>query len=382
MAMTPTTIEEGSVGSHTGLHVDSGRRPGEHPGRSRNPLVKVTGLAWLEFEKRDLDRAQLFARDFGFVVHHRDADALYLRGTRAGSVCVVVRRAPRSRFAGLALQAADGADLGRVAAAHDRTVDRAPEAVGGAVVSLIDPSGVTVRVSHGADELPELPGQPVQTLNVGGRTLRTNATQRPPREPARVERLGHLAMATRVFARQLDWYLDAFGLIVSDFQFLDGQRERGPVFAFIRCDRGSQPTDHHTLAMLLAPEPGYAHSAFEVADLDALAAGGEYLRERGWDRSWGIGRHIQGSQIFDYWRDDNQFLVEHYADGDVFDSTLEPGWAPLRASGLAQWGPPATKDFLGTKPRPALVRTAIEALRESNEIDPARLQGLLKAMSR
>ena len=94
------------------------------------------------------------------------------------------------------------------------------------------------------------------------------------------------------------------------------------------------------------------HSAYQVADLDALAAGGEYLREHGYQRSWGIGRHIQGSQIFDYWRDPDGFLVEHFTDGDLFDSTLEPGWAPMTASGLAQWGPPATKDFLGITPRP------------------------------
>ena len=94
----------------------------------------------------------------------------------------------------------------------------------------------------------------------------------------------------------------------------------------------------------------------------------------------GIGRHIQGSQVFDYWRDPDRFMVEHYADGDVFDNTLEPGWSPMSASGLAQWGPPATADFLGTTPSPALLRTAVSALREDNEIDMARLVGLMKAM--
>ena len=92
LPMTTTDIDAGSVTAHTDLHVDAGARPREHPGRSRNPLVKATGLAWLEFEKPDLDRAQVFARDFGFAVQHRDDDALYLRGTRAGSTCVVVRR--------------------------------------------------------------------------------------------------------------------------------------------------------------------------------------------------------------------------------------------------------------------------------------------------
>lgn len=78
--------------------------------------------------------------------------------------------------------------------------------------------------------------------------------------------------------------------------------------SFIRCDRGSTPTDHHTLAMALGPaKHRYVHSAYQVCDLDALVAGGEYLQDLGYIRSWGIGRHIQGSQLFDYWRDPDGF---------------------------------------------------------------------------
>lgn len=74
-------------------------------------------------------------------------------------------------------------------------------------------------------------------------------------------------------------------------------------------------------------------------------------------------------------------MLEHYADGDVFDSTLEPGWAAISASGLAQWGPPATRD-LGTIPSPRALLAAFSALREENEIDRARLMGLMKALSK
>ena len=67
---------------------------------------------------------------------------------------------------------------------------------------------------------------------------------------------------------------------------------------------------------------------------------------------------------------------------DMFDDTLEPGWAPMTASGLAQWGPPATADFLGLKPGResiAEVRSMFSALRKSdNEFDLTRLRGLLK----
>ncbi len=75
-------------------------------------------------------------------------------------------------------------------------------------------------------------------------------------------------------------------------------------------------------------------------------------------------------------------MVEHYADGDLFDNTLEPGWAPMTASGLRQWGPEPTRDFLGNTPSPALIRNALAALREDNEIDVDRLKGLVKALQR
>ena len=71
--------------------------------------------------------------------------------------------------------------------------------------------------------------------------------------------------------------------------------------------------------------------------------------ERGHRHAWGIGRHIQGSQIFDYWRDPDRLMFEHYADGDVFDCSAGPGWAPLSVSGLAQWGPRATAEFTGAR---------------------------------
>jgi hypothetical protein len=152
--------------------------------------------------------------------------------------------------------------------------------------------------------------------------------------------------------------------------------------SFIRCDRGTTPADHHTLALTLGPSDRYVHSAYQVVDFDALAAGGEYLRDHGYRRSWGVGRHIEGSQVFDYWRDPDGFLVEHFTDGDMFDNTLEPGWSAMTASGLAQWGPPATKDFMGLRPGRASLAELGAMLRalhdDTNEFDLTRLQGLMK----
>ncbi|MFK0151736.1 VOC family protein [Streptomyces sp. NPDC090493] len=365
--------------AHQDLHSEQGALRGEHPGRSRNPVIKVADLAWLEFEKPDLDRAEVFARDFGFAVAARTDGELWLRGTFAGAPCMVIRKGRTGRFTGPVFRAAERSDLDRLARATGTEVRDADVPGGGRAVSLLDPSGFPVRVVHCGERLPALPGQRPLVLNSGTGHRRTNAAQRPPREPSRIQRLGHVVLETRVFGQALDWYLDTLGMIVSDFLFLDGQRERGPVMAFVRCDLGGTPADHHTLAVHLGPGTGYVHSAYQVTDLDSIAAGGEYLRERGYRRSWGIGRHIQGSQLFDYWRDPDRLMLEHFADGDLFAGDVEPGWAPMSTSGLAQWGPPATRDFLGASPSPRRVREVVQALRGDNELDPARLLGLLRA---
>lgn len=183
-----------------------------------------------------------------------------------------------------------------------------------------------------------------------------------------------------MFARALDWYLDTLGMIVSDFLFLDGQRDRGPTMAFVRCDQGSLAVDHHTLAMHLGPGNGYVHSAYQVTDLDSIAAGGEYLDERGYKRSWGIGRRHPGQPAL-------RLLARP---------------RPLHAGALRRRRPlllrprsrlgahvherarpvgtaSTTRDFLGASPSPARIRDVFRALRGDNEMDPARLLGLLKA---
>jgi catechol 2,3-dioxygenase-like lactoylglutathione lyase family enzyme len=367
--------------AHEDLHSEQGAVAGDRSARARNPVIKVADLAWLEFEKPDLGAAERFALDFGFTTAYRDDAQLHLRGTRHGSQCLIIRKGPRSRFVAPAFLAEDRQDLERLAQANDAAVRPLRGPGGGAAVELTDPSGIPVRVVAGVEQLPELPPQRSLVLNFG-EVKRVNATQRPPREPSRIERLGHVVLQTPSFERALDWYLANLGLIVSDFLYFPGQRERGPAMAFIRCDRGATPADHHTLAMHLGPGRQYIHSAYQVADLDAVAAGGEFLKERGYSRAWGIGRHIQGSQIFDYWRDPDSVMVEHFADGDMFDSTVEAGWAQMSASSLAQWGPPVTRDFLGAKPSPQILRDLIATLRDhDNEFDVQRLFGLLKVAS-
>ena len=261
---------------------------------------------------------------------------------------MILRRGPRTRFAGVAFRAGDEVDVLRLADKSGARARPLPETIGGLAVDLIDPSGIPVRVVAGMHELPELPGQQPHMFNFGDDALRINATQRPPRVPARVQRLGHVVLQSTKYLEALNWYLDNLGMIVSDFLFFPGQRERGPTMSFIRCDRGSTPADHHTLAMALGPANRYVHSAYQVCDLDALAAGGEYLAGAWLFPVLGHRPPHPGQPDLRLLARSRRLPGRALRRRRHVRQHLEPGWAPFTASGLAQWGPPATKDFLGT----------------------------------
>jgi hypothetical protein len=75
---------------HIGAHSEHGALAGEHLGRARHPVVKVHDLAWLEFAKPDLSRAEVFAEAFGFSTSLRTADELHLRGTDKDALAKII----------------------------------------------------------------------------------------------------------------------------------------------------------------------------------------------------------------------------------------------------------------------------------------------------
>jgi catechol 2,3-dioxygenase-like lactoylglutathione lyase family enzyme len=196
---------------HSGLHSEQGGLVGEHPGRARSPLIKVHDLAWLVFEKPDLERTERFAHAFGFTTAARMPEELHLRGSDPGSPCVLVGKAPRSRFVGPAFRAADSSDVDRLAEATGTSVEKLPESLGGRAVTLIDPNGMPVRVVIDTHGLPGLAAPTPLLFNVGHEVVRVNAMQRPPRQPAVVQRLGHVVVQTTRYRESLDWYLEHLG---------------------------------------------------------------------------------------------------------------------------------------------------------------------------
>ena len=346
--------------------------------RSPAPLVKANELLFVHFERPDLDQAERYLSDFGLVVVSRSNDDLFLRG--AGSLPFFYRatRGPSARFRGLGLSVPSLEDLQKLAKAFGRPIELSDAPGGGSVVHLHDPQGVAVDVMHGFARSEKLPLRQTILHNSPNNTVRINDTQRPALEPPQVTKLGHLVLETPDFNTSVRWYMDTLGFIPSDVLCLpDG----APVGAFMRLDRGAVPTDHHTLFVATGLESKVDHVAFEVVDLDAVEMGQQVLMARRYRHAWGVGRHLLGSQIFDYWRDPWGQKHEHYADGDLFDASQPAGYHLMDRAGLYQWGPDLPNDFVDARLTPRRVWNLLRrAMKDRDHLKT--MMGLKAAMSK
>lgn len=347
-------------------------QPQRHPA----PSTRAQALSHLIFVRPDLDRAEAFLADFGLITAGRDADALYMRGTGPAPYCYMVRRGAAPAFAGFGFDMASKADLTTLSRLPGASAIEAVDSPGGGWrVVLTDPSGFRVEAVCGREPVPPLPHRPPLVMNLAGATPRINDTQRPPVAPPEIVRLGHVVLDLADYQATAAWYTRHFGLIPSDVQVLpDG----APAVAFLRLDRGAEPVDHHTLALVQGFMPAFNHAAFEVVDADAVGMGNRVLRDRGWRHAWGIGRHVLGSQIFDYWQDPWDSKHEHYCDGDVFTADRPTGIHAVSRAAMSQWGPVMPVSF--TRPKPGLraLVALVRNLRRSPDLSLSKLRTLAR----
>jgi hypothetical protein len=151
-----------------------------------------------------------------------------------------------------------------------------------------------------------------------------------------MRRLGRCVLNVLDYRASEAWYNERFGLVTSDEIRLDEQTALG---AFLRCDQGERFVDHHTLFLLGLGQASFNHAAFEVANFDDLMAGNTCLTNAARHHQWGIGRHILGSQIYDYWLDPYGHMIEHWTDGDLFNNQTPSNITDLASLLGSQWGP-------------------------------------------
>ena len=298
-------------------------------------VIKAVDVTHVRFVVPDLAKQRAFLKEFGLIEVGERAGTLYLRGTASAPFCYAVSQGDAA-FAGFGIWAKYLADLEAVAAHDGVPVEPLDAPGGGWVARLTDPDGITVEVVAGQTMADPLPIAPTVIWNEGAGHQRIARFRRTATGPSTVQRLGHVLLSVTDFRTTEAWYKERFGLLTSD--------EISPapdvaIGAFMRSDRGETPSDHHTVAcMQMGIPPGLMHSAFEVTSLDDLMAGHDHLKAMGYTPNWGIGRHILGSQVFDYWRDPHGFEIEHWTDGDQLRASDGGGRAGIEALLGVQWG--------------------------------------------
>jgi len=308
-------------------------------------MIAIQDIAFVRHQAPDLDRMESFLIDFGLTRSARTDDALYMRAGASAHHVHVTERADQAGTPGFGLRAKSAQDLLQLASELGTRVEDNPEPGGGQRVRFTDPAGFQVDVIHGQQVLEPLPSRPALEFNTRAGMRRLGRPIRLAVAPAHVQRLGHALLLVPNVAQWASFYKELLGFKESDVYY--GGVPDNTVAAFLHCGLGQSWTDHHTLAAAMAQDgrARFDHSAFEVLDLDDLIQGGEHLVQRGHKRSWGIGRHIQGSQLFDYWRDPFGNKIEHWTDGDQVNDDTPVGVAAMTPGELSQWAPPLSPEF-------------------------------------
>jgi catechol 2,3-dioxygenase-like lactoylglutathione lyase family enzyme len=297
-------------------------------------ITKVEDIAFVRFRAPNFGKMRVFLEEFGLSCIEQGGK-LYGRGAN-GAPYAHITELGEPGFAGLGFRAQSRADLEALAEVSEARVEASNAPGGGYRVRLRDPDGNTVDVVAEQTGTSGGPLAPDAAINSAWERRRFREPVRFNPGPSQVYRLGHAVLNVADFAVSEAWYKSRFGLITSD----QIELEPGvPFGAFLRCDRGDTPTDHHTLFLLQAPGgPGFNHAAFEVSGLDDLMKGHFFLKSRNRQHSWGVGRHLLGSQIFDYWKDPWGHELEHWTDGDLFTAADPPGKAGLTELLGSLWG--------------------------------------------
>lgn len=312
-------------------------------------MPKATEIAHVVYECTDLDRMQTFLEDFGLRTAARSPQLLVMRGAGTSPALHVSRLGATNRFIGGALAVRSREDLEALAAMPGSSgVEPIVDLPGGGWrVRMTTPDGVLVDAVWG-----QAPAEPIAlraplAYNWATQKTRFNASLRPRREPGLVLRIGHFGLRVADHERTRAWFRERFGLLDSDYLCVPGD-ESTVVGTFVRFDAGERFVDHHCMLIAQSRDPadtGVHHCSFEMQDLDAVFGAHDHLRARGYRLECGIGRHLVGSQIFDYWTDPFGNRIEHYTDGDVANCDYRPLRYAVHADETTQWGMDPPRSF-------------------------------------
>ncbi|KAI1502342.1 Glyoxalase/Bleomycin resistance protein/Dihydroxybiphenyl dioxygenase [Biscogniauxia marginata] len=312
--------------------------------------VQLARISHVYLEHPDLDKFENFAKDFGFVEAGRAGDTIYYRGFGRDPYVYVASQARDGvkAFKGAAFVAQTEEDFVKATKLQGATrVDISKAPGGGQAVSVPTPGGSKIYVVWNQQEREVREAVSATTVTKGDyntslEKFRKGQFQRFQPGPAMVHKLGHYGFVTAVFDDDVRFYTSNFNFTPSDILYSPGNNDED-VIVFLHLDLGADYSDHHSL-FFQRVDPGQTtrmhHCSFEVDDFDTQLLGHEHLLSKGYTPAWGVGRHILGSQIFDYWKDTSGFLIEHYADGDLVNQNTQVTREEAGPGKMNIWGAP------------------------------------------
>lgn len=306
-------------------------------------MSDVLDILYVRFALPDLARQKQFLDDFGMQTFEEN-DVLYGRGTEPTPFLYAAEPLPAGetepRWLGIGFEARSQEGLERIAAIDGVPVEQNDRPGGGLIARLTDPNGRSFEVVHGFDRPDALAVPARLPMNFGADRPRVNERVEIDADRPIVRRLGHCVFEVEDFRASEAWYKERLGVLTSDEICLDPSKaEETVIGAFMRADRGADPTDHHMIFPIGAGKSDFQHAAFEVSDWDTLMASHYSLDRAGYTHAWGVGKHILGSQVFDYWKDPHGLTLEHFTDGDLFDNSVPPETRTVQELMGALWGP-------------------------------------------
>lgn len=309
-------------------------------------MTTAHDILYARYELTDLDLAEVFMTDFGLVTVARDDRLLRMRAVESAPWVYEAVAGERNRFLGLGFAVGSSAALERLSSLPGSSPVQALGGSGsGHVVRMTMPDGFEIDAVWGTEAPHALGVRRPYAFNAGHRKRRANASVRQRAEPAPALRLGHVVLHVSDHRASVAWLRERLGLLASDYFGPPTGDVADATGTFLRVDRGSELVDHHCLLVLGSERIGVHHISFEMQDLDHVMAAHEHLASRGWQLDCGVGRHLLGSQIYDYWRDPAGFRVEHYTDGDVVNHEHQATVFSGTAAETTQWGMAPAKEF-------------------------------------
>jgi catechol 2,3-dioxygenase-like lactoylglutathione lyase family enzyme len=285
----------------------------------------------------DLEVGRSFYETFGLEAIPQ-SDRLTMRCVGRAQDQVVLLEAPQKRLHHLSF-GTSAAELpvmrARLEAAGTQMVEP-PYDDGSDGIWFHDPDGTLVNLRI-AESAPIQPG-PVPLVNSPGSYSRFAQAGCPSKDlKAMPRKLGHLIKFTTDVNRSLDFYTRHLGMKLTD--------RSGNFVAFLRCGNGG---DHHVLGLLQSEKPGLHHLSFEVGSIDELGMGAKQMIDAGYRHVWGLGRHIGGSNFFQYFRDPWNSMAEYYWDIDIIPDGAH--WEPIDVPPkdiMFLWAPTAPPEDFG-----------------------------------